>query len=407
MAGNQTFSLGIFVDVGSRHEGVGVQGAAHYLEHVLFKGTQSRTAEEISAAFDAVGGEVNAYTAKEHTCFYARVLADDAEIAIEILLDMLTHSLVTSQDVEAERSVILDEIAMHDDDPMELAHSLVAGALYGEHALGRDVIGSKASVTGLSRQQIASFWKRHYTPSDLVVAAAGNVDHDQLVARFAAMGGQPIERRRTKAPLAPAKPTLLVRTRPQEQVSCVLAFRGLHAFDEGRFALNLAALALGGGMSSRLFMEVRERRGLVYHIDATTHFYSDAGQLTIEWSCAPERVADIIALVSAQIADVVRHGLAEPELARVKGQIRGHTLLAFESADTRMMRIGRQELTGDPLSMNDILDRYEGVTNDEVRAVAHEVFVSEPVLAVVGPSVSRYQLDKAVAGWVCAVTKDA
>jgi len=182
-----TYSLGVFVSVGSRHETQSLHGASHFLEHLLFKGTPSRTAEQISATIEAVGGELNAYTAKEHTCFYARVLHSDAELALDVLTDMITHSEITSQDVDAERAVILDEISMHADDPAEIAAEAVAAQIFGKSGLGRPVIGSAAAVIGLTQRQLVHHWRRHYQPGCLVVAAAGKVDHDRLVERLSAL----------------------------------------------------------------------------------------------------------------------------------------------------------------------------------------------------------------------------
>lgn len=399
MPGSQTLSVGFFVGVGSRHESAGLHGAAHYLEHVLFKGTPSRTAHEISAAFDRIGGESNAYTAKEHTCYYAKVLADDAEIAVDVITDMLTRSLVRPADVESERDVILDEIAMHNDDPLELAYSLVAGQLYGDHALGRDVIGTTASIKALSREQVHSFWKRHYAPSDIVVSAAGRIDHDWLVEKLSALPGEPVNRRAQRAPLPPVKPTVLTRSRETEQCSCLLSLRGPEAFSEDRYAADLLALVLGGGMSSRLFEQVREERGLAYHIDASTTAYSDAGQFTVEWLCGPERVTEILRLVGHVLADVVRHGVTDEELARAKGQLRGATLLSFELPDARMSRIGKSELVGDHRKMDDILDRYEATTSAEVQEVARRLFAQDPVMAVVGAKIDKRPLDRTMQQW--------
>lgn len=399
MPGSQTLALGFFVGVGSRHESAGLHGAAHYLEHVLFKGTPTRSAQELAAAFDRIGGEANAYTAKELTCFYAKVLADDAEIACDVLIDMLTRSLVRPSDVESERDVILDEISMHNDDPLEVAYSLVAQQLYGGHALGREVIGTVSSIKALSRDQVHSFWKRHYQPSDLVVSAAGRVDHDWLVGKLSELPGEPVPRRQQRAPLEPLKPAVMTRTRETEQCSCLLAFRGPETFGERRFAADLLALVLGGGMSSRLFNEVRELRGLAYHIDASTIAYSDAGQFILEWLCAPDRVTEIARLVAAELTRIAEHGVTAEELQRAKGQMRGQTLLAFESPDTRMSRIGKAWLIGDDRLMDEILDSYEATTAEQMQECAREIFQTSPVMAVVGAKIDKRPLDRLVQGW--------
>lgn len=406
MPGSETFALGFFVNTGSRDETLALHGAAHYLEHVLFKGTRRRTAQDISRAFDAIGGEANAYTAREHTCFYAKVMAADAPIATDIIADMLTSSRILAADVEAERDVILDEIAMHNDDPMEVAYSLIADKLFGPRALGRDVIGTTASIRGLTREQIASFWRRHYVPGQIVVTAAGRVDHDALVAQLAGIAGPNGPRVRRPIATEPLHAAVMTRARPLEQDSCVLAFRGPSRHDERRFATDLLALVLGGGMSSRLFVEVRERRGLAYHIDVSTCAHADAGQLNVEWLSAPDRVQEILSVVREVVAEIVASGVTAEELTRAKGQLRGQTLLAYESPDARMMRLGRRELDEDATEMSDLLDRYLAVTADDIAGVAAELLVTEPVLAVVGGAVDRRPLERTVRSWARAVRAD-
>lgn len=399
--GSHTFSIGFFVGVGSRHEAPQLHGASHFLEHVLFKGTRRRAAEEISAAIEQVGGDLNAYTAKEHTCFYARVLAEDAELAEDVLIDMLTESLVRSDDLESEREVILDEIAMHADEPGEVAADMVAERLFDTHPLGRTVIGSPASIGALTRAQVVGFWRRHYRPSGLVVAAAGRVDHDALVARLSRLDDGPATRRsvRTTVPAGGLTPGVSLRRRPTEQCTVSMAFPGFGLFDPRRFALGVLGTTLGGGMSSRLFVSVRERRGLAYTIDAGETSYSDAGVFSVDWQCAPDRVAQIAALVQQEVADVVEHGLHPDELVRAKGQLRGQTVLAYESPATRMSRLGSSELAGDTRTVSDLLAGYDAVTPEDVLAVAREVLTHPPFLAVVGPSPDRGRLQTLVRRW--------
>ncbi len=268
--GSRTFSVGFFIPVGSRHESARLAGASHFLEHLLFKGTRRRTAEEISVTIESVGGDLNAYTAKEHTCFYGRVVDSDAARAVDVLSDMITSSLITTADVAGERAVILDEIAMHADDPGEVAHEVISAALFGEQGLGAPVIGTQASVTALTRSQVVRHWARHYRPDALVVAATGNVDHDRLLEQLRPLETPP------QVPAPRANPPtgtsgggqLLVARRALEQITAVLAFASPGVFDPRRYPLGLLSLIIGGGMASRLFVEVRERRGLTYGIDA-------------------------------------------------------------------------------------------------------------------------------------------
>lgn len=416
LPGSQSHSLGFFVETGSRHESAKLHGVSHFLEHVLFKGTRRRSPEQISAEIEQVGGEINAYTAREHTCFYARVLDADAPIAADVLVDMMSNSVVRAEDVDFEREVILDEITMHDDDPAEVAHELVTARLFDGLSLGRSVIGSSSSITALTRNQIASYWKRHYRPSTVVVAAAGSVDHDALVEavrpfdslpRFAGDEPESSPRKGSAAPVLDGNP-VLTRTRPTEQSIAVLGFPSPGVFtadgriDQRRYALNLLATALGGGMSSRLFVQVRERRGLAYAIDAFEGAFSDVGTFCVEWGSTPERMPEILSLVEKCIADVVAHGITAEELERARGQVRGQLLLGFEGASARMSRLGSAEMMGDVRSIDDVLAAYDQVTGADVAAVAREFLTVRPVLAVVGPEVNRGKLRTRLDRWLSA-----
>jgi predicted Zn-dependent peptidase len=396
-----TYSLGVFVSVGSRHETPSLHGASHFLEHLLFKGTPSRTAEQISATIEAVGGELNAYTAKEHTCFYARVLHSDAELALDVLTDMITHSEITSQDVDAERAVILDEISMHADDPAEIAAEAVAAQIFGKSGLGRPVIGSAAAVVALTQRQIVHHWRRHYQPGCLVVAAAGKVDHDRLVERLSALDAQPsvAAAARTGASTINRRGGLLMHRLPLEQCSAVLAFPSPGVFDTRRFPLGLLSLIIGGGMASRLFVEVRERRGLSYGIDAGETAYSDAGLWSVEWQCAPGKLRQILDLVRATLADVAADGITEEELARAKGQMRGQTALSYEGPGSRMGRLGVNAILGDERTLDELLRRFDQVTTDQVRAEAEVLFTHPPTLAIAGARVSARQIESLLFGW--------
>ena len=396
-----TYSLGVFVSVGSRHETPSHHGASHFLEHLLFKGTATRTAEQISATIESVGGELNAYTAKEHTCFYARVLHSDAELAIDVLSDMITHSLITPDDVDAERAVILDEISMHADDPAELAVDAIAAEIFGKSGLGRPVIGSAASVADLTRQRILQHWKRHYRPGCLVVAAAGRVDHDRLVERLSALDGQPSRTGplRRSPTMVSRRGALHMQPLPLEQSSAVLAFPSPGIFDARRYPLGLLSLILGGGMSSRLFVEIRERRGLTYGIDAGETAYSDAGFWSVEWQCAPGKLTQILELVRATLVEVAAHGITEDELTRAKGQMCGQTALSYEGPGSRMSRLGVNAILGDDRTLGELLRGFDQVTAEQIRAEAELLFTQAPTLAIAGARVPARQIESVLSRW--------
>lgn len=394
-----SFAVGFFVGVGSVLETPERNGASHFLEHVLFKGTRRRRPEEISAAIESVGGDLNAYTTKEYTCFYSRVLSRDADLAVDVLADMITSSRIRAADVQSERAVILDEIAMHADDPVESVQELVTTRLLPSPGLGAPVIGTEDSVIALSRDQIVRHWQRNYHPGSVVVSAGGDVDHDRLVRQLSALGsfGAPATRPRSPVGSAPATgPDLVVDRRPFEQSTASYAFPGPGLFDPERFPAGLLSVVLGGGMSSRLFLEVRERRGLAYAIEAGETNYSDQGLWSVDWQCAPDRVADILDLVRGELEKIAADGVSEPEVQRAKGQLRGQTVLSYESPQSRMGRLGTAEMTGDQHTVSELLDGYDRVTPADVQQMAARLLGRPAVLGLVGPRRPTKRLERSI-----------
>jgi predicted Zn-dependent peptidase len=391
----RSVTFGIWVGVGSRDESTRQAGCSHYLEHLLFKGTQRRSALEISAAVDRVGGEMNAFTAKEYTCFYARVLDTDLPIAVDVVSDVVNSAMLLRDDVENERSVILEEIAMSDDDPADLVHEAFAHAVFGDTPLGRPVLGTVESIQGLARRTIHGYYRRHYRPDTMVVAAAGNLDHAQVVRLVRrAFGSADALGDRSAVPVAPRagswrrgpRPELVVQQRPTEQANVVLGVPGLSRLDERRFALGVLNAVLGGGMSSRLFQEVREKRGLVYSVYSYATQYADTGLFAVYAGCQPDRVDQVLELCREELAKVADHGISAEELGRGQGQMRGALVLGLEDTGSRMSRIGKSELVyGELLGVTELLRRIEAVTLDDVRTVARTLLAAPPTLAVIGP----------------------
>ncbi|PGH52470.1 pitrilysin family protein [Streptomyces sp. Ru87] len=391
----RSVTFGIWAHVGSRDETPALNGATHYLEHLLFKGTKRRSALEISAALDAVGGEMNAFTAKEYTCYYARVLDTDLPLAIDVLSDMLTGSLIEASEVEAERGVILEEIAMTEDDPGDCVHDLFAKTMLGNSPLGRPVLGTVETVQGLTRDRVARFYKKHYDPTHLVVAAAGNVDHAEVVEQVhAAFDRAGALSRQDALPLAPRAGRRAIRTagkvdlvdRRTEQAHVILGMPGLARTDDRRWAMGVLSAALGGGMSSRLFQEVREKRGLAYSVYSYTSGYADCGLFGVYAGCRPAQVHDVLKICRDELEQVAEHGLTDEEMRRAAGQLSGGAVLGLEDTGALMNRIGKGELCwGEQMSVDDMLANITAVTPDEVRAVARDVLGQRPSLSVIGP----------------------
>jgi predicted Zn-dependent peptidase len=391
----RSVAFGIWVGVGSRDETPNLAGASHYLEHLLFKGTKRRDALQIAASMDAVGGEMNAFTAKEYTCYYARVLDADLPLAVDVVSDMVTSSLLAANDVESERGVILEEIAMHDDDPSDAVHDTFSRAVFGDAPLGRPVIGTTKSIGEMTRASIARYYTRRYRPSTIVVAAAGNVDHTRVVRlvkkAFGDAGLLDDESAQPDAPRSAGRPTpfkhtVSVVSRPTEQANVILGTRGLARTDERRFALGVLNSALGGGMSSRLFQEVREKRGLAYSVYSYASQYADTGLVGVYAGCQPARVGEVLAICRDEVSKVAEHGITDEELSRGKGQLRGSLVLGLEDTSSRMSRLGKSELVqGELLAVDEVLARIESVNLDEVRAVAADILTGPMALAAVGP----------------------
>jgi predicted Zn-dependent peptidase len=395
MPGVRSAAVGIWVGVGSVDETRGLSGASHFLEHLLFKGTSRRTALDISVALDSVGGEMNAFTGREYTAYHASVLDENLPIAIDVLADMVSGATLHAPDVESERDVILDEIAMHDDEPDDAVLELFSQFVFGDTALGRPVAGTPETIKALTRRQIAGYYRRRYRPDNIVVSAAGNLDHATVVRQvkksLSGTGFLDDDRTTPRPPRAAGRRPrpasgVVVRRRTQEQANIILGVPGLARNDERRFTLAALNAALGGGTSSRLFQEVRERRGLAYSIYTSYGSYASTGSLAISAGCLPNRIDEVVAVCRDQLGEVAAHGITAAELARAQGQLKGGYVLGLEDSGSRMFRIAQAELMrGEVRSMAEHLDRIDAVTLDDVRVLAAELLTAAPALAVVGP----------------------
>jgi predicted Zn-dependent peptidase len=383
-------ALGFWVGTGSRDEPADLAGASHFLEHLLFKGSDHRTAAEIAESVESVGGDMNAFTTQEFTAYYVRVPDQCLELAVDILSDILWNPALRAEDVDAERQVILEEIRMHDDTPEDLVHDVFAAAMFPGHAIGREVIGTPETIEAMGPESIGAFHRQHYHPSNVVVAAAGNIEHDTVVALvergIVCPEGLRPPRDHYGADLAPERLAVLERT--TEQANVVLGMRAFPTRDPDRYALTVLNQVFGGGMSSRLFQEVRERRGLAYSVFSYRAAFEETGAFAVSAGTAPERLDELLGVVDAELARLVSDGgVTDRELEAAKGHLKGSLALSLESSSSRMHRLGRSELTaGEVPTLDELVDRVDAVGPDDVaRVIERVVATDERTLAVVGP----------------------
>ena len=387
MADVRSVAVAYWVGAGSRDESDEVAGASHFLEHLLFKGTDTRSAAAIAESLDEVGGDCNAFTTKEYTTFYIRLLAEHLPLGLDILSEIMWNPALRPADVDAERTVILDEILMHADEPADLAAEQWQSSIFPDHALGRDTLGTASTVRALEATDIRGFFAHHYRPGNMVVSVAGDCTHDAVAAdlerRFAGtLGGAAPPR---TAP-GPGTAQLQVVRRPTEQAHVVYGARSVSRFDDRRWALAVLNHVLGGGLSSRLFQKVREERGLAYSVWSERAAYQDAGSLAVVVGTAPEHVAEVLRIVAGELELLAVHGITDRELAVARGNIRAEMLLSGEDSGARMSRIGASALLhGEVRTVDEILARIEAVGPEDVLAVADQLVQAPRTLSAVGP----------------------
>lgn len=402
--GVRSASVGVWVGVGSRDEGPTVAGAAHFLEHLLFKATPTRSALDIAEAMDAVGGELNAFTAKEQTCYYAHVVDEDLPLAVDLVSDVVLNGLCRAVDVDLERQVVLEEIAMRDDDPEDLVGDAFLTALFGDHPIGRPVIGSIESIEGMRAGQLRSFHQRRYTPDRMVVAVAGNIDHEHTVELVHRAVGRRLDPAAAPAPRREghfrtrSAPALSWSHRDSEQAHLVFGVRA-YGRHEGprRWPLSVLNTVIGGGLSSRLFQRIREDRGLAYSVYSSVDTFADTGAFSVYLGCQPENLNEVAALARGVLEEVAADGITDAECARAKGSLRGGLVLGLEDSGSRMNRIGRSELSyGNHRTVSETLARIDAVTTEEVGEIARSLLARPYAAAVAGPYRRKRDLPTAV-----------
>ncbi|MGK3956725.1 M16 family metallopeptidase [Arthrobacter sp. R4] len=396
MPGQRSATIGFWVGVGSRDEAPGQHGSTHFLEHLLFKGTKRRTALEIASAFDEVGGESNAATAKESTCYFARVLDSDLPMAIDVIADMITGAVLDPAEMEQERDVILEEIAMDSDDPTDVAHENFVAAVLGTHPLGRPIGGTPAAIRAVARDSVWEHYRRYYRPDELVITAAGGLEHEVVcglvVEALHAAGwslepdAAPVERRSTERADITGTAGLHVVKRAVEQANIIMGCPTIVATDDRRYVMSVLNAVLGGGMSSRLFQEIREKRGLVYSTYSFASSYADAGYFGMYAGCTPSKVRQVLDLLGAELDKLAEGGISDDELRKAVGQLCGGIVLALEDTGSRMSRLGRAELvSGEYQDIDETLRLIKAVTAEEVQDLAKELAAAPRTVTVVGP----------------------
>ncbi len=385
----RSVAVGVWVDTGSRHEPAPRSGVSHFIEHLVFKGTESRTAEEVAKAVDSVGGQMDAFTTKEHTCFYVTVLDQHLPLAADLLSDILLHPLFAAEDIEREKTVVLQEFRMVEDTPDDLIHDLFAERVWAGHPLGRPILGDRKTVLGLERATILDHFTEEYCPARITIAAAGRLEHERLLdllgARFLDFRRE--ARARDGEPPA-LTPRLELIDKPLEQVHFVLGGPGLRQDAPERYALYLLNTVVGGSMSSRLFQEVRERQGLVYSIYSGNAAFRDTGLFYVYAGTEPAHFGRVLELIIRELRRLRREGVTAEELARAKEHLKGSLMLSLESTSSRMTRIAKQELYfGQYFTLDEILAAVDRVTAEEVERLIDLLFGRTPLsLVALGPT---------------------
>jgi predicted Zn-dependent peptidase len=383
----RSIALGCWVDTGTRDEHPNEEGASHFLEHLLFKGSETLSARQVSEIFDSIGAESNAFTSKENTCYWTRLLDQDLGTGFDVLSEMIQKPAFRQHEIDAERQVVIEEINMNEDDPDDVAFENFSTAIFSGHPLEAPVLGTRESIRGMSRDDILGYWKRRYGAGSLVVAGAGSLEHEAVVemvsSRFGDWSGDPVDHE--FGPNDPVANVSITR-RDTEQAHVVLGGKGLNRSDERRWAFEVMNHVVGSGMSSRLFREVREERGLAYAIYGFRLAYADAGAWGVYVGTTPSQADTALNVIRDELSKVVAEGITPEELERAKGSMRGGLALSLEDPNSRMVRLGRDELSGMPhLSVDERLAKLEAVTLEDVQGIASDLFTGERVIGAVGP----------------------
>ena len=400
----RSVSVGLWVGAGSRDEREGYEGISHFIEHMFFKGTKNRTARDLAESLEAVGGQLNAFTTKEYTCFYAKVLDEDMDLAIDVLNDMFFESLFDEKEIEKEKKVVIEEIKMYEDSPDELIHDVFSEQVWNDHPLGKPILGTEESIRNLSREKILNFLSQHYAPDNIVIAAAGKLKHEDILKKLAPIYGEFTRGGRRVLEGTPAghKVQKMI-TKDTEQMHLVLGVPGLGQDDDDMYPMHIVNNILGGGLSSRLFQSIREQRGLAYSVFSYHSTYVDSGLFAIYAGTTPSNSEEVVECILAELLDIKNNGITAGELERTKAQIKGGLFLGLESASSRMSRLGKTELTYNRVvSPEEVVEKLERVTLEDIKRVVNRLWDKDKLsLVMMGPSGHEVDIDATLkkVGW--------
>lgn len=395
----RSVAIGLWVGTGSRNEIEGYEGISHFIEHMFFKGTKNRTARQLAESLEAVGGQLNAFTTKEFTCYFAKVLDEDISLAIDVLSDMFFNSSFDSKEIDKEKNVVIEEIKMYQDTPDELIHDLFSQYIWNGHPLGKPILGIEDTINGLNRDKVMNYLETCYTPDQLVIAVAGKIKHEDIVRQLSVFGD--FKRERKVAPTGRPEGSVFRSAvgKDTEQMHVILGVPGLGQDDEDMYVLHIINNVLGGGLSSRLFQEIREQRGLAYSVYSYHSAYADTGLFAIYAGTNPAKTEEVIKCVLNEMNTMKTEGISEEELARTKAQIKGNLLLGLESVSSRMSRLGKTELTfGRVKTAEEAVEQIEKVTMSDVKRVMEKLWIKDRIsILTLGQKDFKTDFDKIIA----------
>ncbi len=383
----RSVSVGLWIGAGSQYESRRINGVSHFIEHMLFKGTQKRTARQIAEVMDAVGGQLNAFTAKECTCFYAKVVDEHLPLALDVLCDLVRNSIFSEAELKKEKGVVLEEIAMSEDTPDDLAHELLMQARYGDQPLAWPILGDMDTVRAFTREDLTGYWKDMYRPEDAVLAVAGNYDWQALtdMARALLGGWERGGERRNPPPTRASAPGIVRREKPIEQLHICMAYPGVVQGSDDIYPLSILSSVFGGAMSSRLFQKIRDERGLAYTVYSYPSSYLDTGLLVVYAGTSQEHADEVLELIRAEAAELVKNGMTREEFSQAREQLKGSYILGLESTSSRMSAMGRRLLLlNDIQTETDVLNKVNAITYDQVMELTRRLLSGECAMSLVG-----------------------